>query len=575
MKDIKRFLFLPVLLAVCAVTFAVPAKRGQWRTVTLADGSEVRVELRGDEFGSFWQAEDGQRFIESARKGVYEEADIKAIASRAAQKRQAVSKQRTARTTAARRAAGAATQGSAYIGERRALIILAEFTDVKFDAAHTHGLYERIANEAGFSEMGFNGSIHDYFLAQSYGKFDLTFDVAGPIELPENCAYYGNNDSGESWDVENVGQMVLDACTAADEQFDLDFTQYDWDGDGWVDQVYILYAGYGEASNQAAVETIWPHEYAVSGALGYQYYYNPTMIDGKGIDTYACGCELNGYGGLDGIGTLCHEFSHCLGLPDMYDSYYSGDYGLGDWSIMASGSYNDNSMTPAGMTSYERMACGWLTPTELNADLSVASMPALGSGDGTGEAYIIYNDGNSDEYYLLENRQQEGWDEFLPNSGMLILHVDYDQLAWDANVVNSSGGQRQFGYMFPNPHERCGIIQADASSLMNFARGDVWPYGARNALTATSNPAATVYNMNTDGSYNMNKSVTAITRNTDGTISFIFSVDVPTGFDNVIVDPDESADRRIYSVDGRYLGTDETKLGKGLYIRDGKKFIKR
>ena len=399
--------------------------------------------------------------------------------------------------------------------------------------------------------------------------------MAGPIELPENCAYYGNNDSGESWDVENVGQMVLDACTAADEQFDLDFTQYDWDDDGWVDQVYILYAGYGEASNQAAVETIWPHEYAVSGALGYQYYYNPTMIDGKGIDTYACGCELNGYGGLDGIGTLCHEFSHCLGLPDMYDSYYSGDYGLGDWSIMASGSYNDNSMTPAGMTSYERMACGWLTPTELNADLSVASMPALGSGDGTGEAYIIYNDGNSDEYYLLENRQQEGWDELLPNSGMLILHVDYDQLAWDANVVNSSGGQRQFGYMFPNPHERCGIIQADASSLMNFARGDVWPYGARNALTATSNPAATVYNMNTDGSYNMNKSVTAITRNTDGTISFNFSVDGPTGIDNVIVDPDESADRRIYSVDGRYLGTDETKLGKGLYIRDGKKFIKR
>lgn len=573
---------MSAVIAVCGAAYAVPAKRGLWRTVTLADGTEVRAELRGDEFGSFWRSEDGRAFVESARKGVFEEADAQAISSRALSMRRAAAGKRAARAAKAggeSRAGMAAAAGSAYTGERRGLIILVEFSDVKFADGHTAELYGRIANEPDFKDMGFSGSVHDYFLAQSYGQFDLTFDVVGPIEMPEGYAYYGANTGGNSWNLRNVGQMVLDACTAADEDYDLDFTRYDWDGDGWADQVYILYAGYGEASNPYDENSIWPHEWAVSGALGYQYYYNPTLIDGVGIDTYACGCELNGYGTIDGIGTLCHEFSHCLGLPDMYDSEYSGDYGLNAWSIMDQGSYNGNSMTPAGYTSYERMCCGWLTPTELDADRSVTGMPALGSGDGTGEAYVIYNDGYCNEYYLLENRQKSGWDAYIPNSGLLIMHVDYDETAWQLNVVNSSGGQRMYGTRyFPNPHERCGIIQADANALVNMPRGDVWPYGLKNALTATSVPAATVYNANTDGSYNMNKSVTDITRGADGTMSFNFSIDTSTGIDGVTVSPDgqrSPADLRIYTVDGRYVGTDDTKLSKGLYIRGGKKFIKR
>ena len=293
------------------------------------------------------------------------------------------------------------------------------------------------------------------------------------------------------------------------------------------------------------------------------------------VNTYACGGELNGYGDLDGIGTLCHEFSHCLGLMDMYDSQYSGGYGMYAWSLMDQGSYNDNGMTPPEYTAYERMAIGWLTPTELNAEqVTVSNMPALGSNNGEGEAYIIYNDGNRNEYYMLENRQTSGkWDAYVPNSGMLITHVDYNRTAWTYNVVNSTGGQQMYG-IYP-AHERCTPIQADANSWMNTPSGDVWPRGGLTGLTNTSKPAAEVYNKNTDGSYYMNKSVTAIKKNSDGTMSFKFTNNNGTsGIDNAVVgdagngfDPDAP----VYNLNGQRV----SRSAKGILIQDGRKFVRK
>lgn len=496
----KKLFFTLSMALMSTLVLAVPAKRGMWKTVKMADGTEVRVELRGDEFCSYWQAADGRKLVQNNTTGFYELADMKAMTERADQMRQ--SARRSKNNIQTRGSLGGDHQP--YVGMKKCLIILVQFADTKFWADHTPALYQRIANEEGFKELDFNGSVKDYFKAQSYGQFELDFDIAGPVTLPNGYAYYGKPTNGQNDNNTALGEMVMDACKAVDES--IDFTNYDWDGDGEVDQVFILYAGHGEASWDDR-NTIWPHEWDLHSALG-----RTLTLDGVTIDTYACSCELGvktsqGYAEcIDGIGTICHEFSHCLGLADMYDTSYSGNYGMGNWDIMDQGSYNGDSYLPANYTSYERMYAGWIEPTELTENCQIDNMKALAE---TGEAYIIYNDNDKDEYYLLENRQVSGWDAGLPNSGLLILHVDFDAKVWQQNLVNSTSRQR------------CTIFIADNDPENNDA-GDIYPYQYNNSLTNTSTPAATLNNMNKDGSKFMNKSVRNITKNNDGTVSFSF-----------------------------------------------------
>lgn len=177
----------------------------------------------------------------------------------------------------------------------------------------------------------------DYFSAQSNGLFNLSFDVVGPVRMSKNSTYYGG--TSKNGDDEPVDELVKEACRKVDDQ--VNFANYDWSGNGEVDQVFILYAGKGQADG-GANNTIWPHEYWLSAYPGGSH----ITLDGKKIDTYACSSELNGQNGLSGIGTICHEFSHCLGLPDWYDVYYSGNFGMCDFSLMDMGSYLGDGMTP-------------------------------------------------------------------------------------------------------------------------------------------------------------------------------------------------------------------------------------
>lgn len=481
------------------LVFAVPAKRGLWKTVKMADGTELRVELRGDEFCNYWQAGDGRKFVKNSDKGLFEFADMDKMKAKANQIRLST------RRNKIQTRVDIGGEHQPYMGKKKGLIILVQFADKTFWEEHTPELYNRIANEEGFNELDFSGSVKDYFKAQSYGQFELDFDIAGPVTMLQNYSYYGAPTNGNSDNYTAIGQMVKDACKSVDAN--INFKDYDWDGDGEVDQVFILYAGHGEASWDD-VNTIWPHEWNLRSATG-----RTLTLDGVKIDTYACSCEL-GFNTstssecIDGIGTICHEFSHCLGLADMYDTSYNGYYGMGQWDLMDQGSYNGNSYLPANYTSYERMYAGWIQPTELVEDRNVENMGALAD---TGEAYIIYNDNNIDEYYLLENRQLEGWDSGLPNSGLLILHVDFDALAWEQNIVNSTSRQR------------CTIFLADNNSSSRSTNNDIYPYKYNNSLTNTSTPAATLNNANIDGSKYMNKSITSITKNDDGTVSFSFS----------------------------------------------------
>ncbi|MCR4993991.1 MAG: M6 family metalloprotease domain-containing protein, partial [Bacteroidales bacterium] len=387
------------LLMMTTTMYAVPVKPGLHRTLTLHDGALLQATLVGDEYGHFWLGEDGKAYRKSSSDDLYYTVSAQEVQQRAAVRRAARNFHRSRRL--APQKIGAVSN---YIGAKKGLIILVNFSDVSFQSANNNALYQRIANEQNFSYDDFKGSMYDYFYAQSDGQFQLTFDVVGPVTVNKSQSYYGSNDS-EGND-EHPAEMVIEALKLANSQ--VNYADYDWDGDGEVDQVYVIYAGKGEADG-GAEETIWPHEWQLSSASYYGDGSGAQTLDGMTINTYACGGELNGYNGtIAGIGTMCHEFSHCLGYPDFYDTDYSGGQGMGYWDLMDSGSYNGNGYQPAGYTSYERWVAGWKTPVTLTTTQSVSNMKALSDG---GESYVIYNNGNTNEYFLLENRQLTGWDE--------------------------------------------------------------------------------------------------------------------------------------------------------------------
>lgn len=525
----KKGIFSVALLLATTAAFAVPAKPGLWRTVKTTDGRELRVELRGDEYGHYWQTAGGERLEEDASTGLFKKADMSLLTREAAERRARMAQ------TGPRKSAAAGTQKVSYTGKKKGLVILVNFKDTKFKKADTPELYNQILNTIGYNnpDLGFKGSVKDYFLAQSSGQMEFDFDIAGPVTMPYSYKYYGMNQNGKDVD-SRVGDMVVKACEGVDDE--VDFSKYDWNGDGVVEQVFILFAGRGEASTPSDPFLIWPHMYSVYYATG-----KVLKLDGVTIDTYACSNELNSKGKIDGIGTFCHEFSHCLGLPDFYDTYdsYTGAYGTGSWDIMCGGSYNGDSFSPANYTSYERMFAGWLTPVELNKDTTVTAMQPL--SDKHQEAYIIYNDNNRDEYYLLENRQKLGWDENLPGAGLMITHVDYDKNVWDLNMPNSPQGQK--AARVPNPHEHYSMFSASNrkggyDSYGYPIEADAYPYGGNDSLTNSSLPAAGLFNANTDGTLLMNKPLTAIRQNADGTVAFSFAndnrqdndYDVPAGY---------------------------------------------
>ena len=515
----KTRIFTSLVLLMMVLTMsAVPAKPGQKKLLRLSDGTTVEARLVGDEHGHFWCSADGRAFRKVQNEAFYEQIDVLNV-KKNAQKRRAKANLRRAKRQMPKKAG----LTSNFIGKKKGLIILVDYTDVKFQAANNQALYNRIANEANFVHDEFVGSVYDYFLAQSEGLFELNFDVVGPYTLSHNREYYGGNDE-DNEDTHPAG-MVVEACRMADAE--VDFADYDWDGDGEVDQVYVLYAGPGEA-NGGDEETVYPHEWTLSSAQYYGEDVASIKLDGVWVDTYACSGELQPAAidryynvtawKIDGIGTICHEFSHCLGYPDFYDTDYQNS-GMGDWDLMDDGSYNGDGFCPAGYTSYERWVAGWKEPIELTEDTEVASMKALQDG---GNTYIIYNDGNRNEYFLLENRQFIDWDTEIPGKGLLIIHVDYNETAWNENKVNNTKG-----------HERMTWIAADNDKAYETYEGeryydfydmasDTYPYKTNNSFTNTSKPAATLYNKNTDGSKKLNKSVLDITQNSDGTVAFRF-----------------------------------------------------
>ena len=499
-------IILSIALAMLTLSAsAVPARRTQ-RTLTLSDGTQVEATLSGDENFHYWKTADGRAFVIN-EENTPQEISLQEAQRKMQAKMQARNARRLAKRTKHKAAWGAET--NPISGERKGLVVLVNYKDKKMQ--HTQAEYNDYFNKAGYSENNCTGSVRDYFLSQSYGKFALDFDVMGPVTLSKNLSYYGEND--KDGNDKHAAEMVAEAVKLAVSGIDL--KKYDWDGDGYVDQVYVVYAGYGEHAD-APANTIWPHEFELSEAATYNDGPGAITINGVTIDTYACSSELRGASGntMDGIGTACHEFSHCLAIPDMYDTSDGGEnFGMNVWDLMDYGSYNGKDgygETPAPFTSYERMYCGWLTPVELTQPCNVDDMPAI-----TKEpvAYLIRNDNPKfpGEYYLLENHQQESWDAYAPAHGMLVLHVDFNSNAWKQNTVNNVAS-----------HQRMTIIPADGKLSHYNTAGDTWPGTSKNtALTDSSNPAAKLYNLNSNGRKFMGHPIESIAEK-NGLISFTF-----------------------------------------------------
>ena len=496
----KQHIILSLISCIFTLTlYAVPAKRERC-VLTLPDGSKVEATFMGDEHLHFYLADDGRFLLcDSIDIAHYVDADtIRTRWQARASKRQAAMNKRNAARRARQR-----EQAEAMTGSKRGLVILVDFPDVPF--YYGHDTFERLFNEEGYNDGVNMGSVHDYFIDASYGLFDYSFDVVGPVTMSHPLEYYGENDS-YGYD-KRPGTMVTEAIAMVDEQ--VDFTVYDWNNDGEMEQIYIIHSGYDEAAHSSRTN-IWSHAWTLTEAKDEGDGEGPVTVDGVTVDSYATSAELQGKGGLTicGIGTACHEFSHCFGLPDTYDT--NGIYfGMGSWDLMDYGEYNGSGGKPAGFTSYERMFCGWLKPTELTEPIIVQNMPALTSAP---VAYILRNSGKADEYYLFENRQQESWDQDIKGHGMLILHVDYDEQAWFDNTINTDGS-----------HPRLTLIPADNIRSTFTQNGDAWPGTSGNTeLSASSTPAAKLYNFNVEGTQMMNHAITEISESDDGLISFTF-----------------------------------------------------
>ena len=464
-----------------------------------------------------------------------------------------------------------------HTGSPTALVILVNFQDSVFKEADPKSVFDKYLNAESFDSekdgtLAYNsGSVRKYFTDISKGLFTPQFDVHGPVTLPNKLAYYGGSD--DNGDDENMTGLIKDACNAMNDS--LNFSLYDENKDEYVDLLYIIYAGYSQSFNGVSTNAIWPK----SGTV------NVGPYDGVKICRYGVSNEI--YGApennikeilINGIGLFCHEFSHCLGLPDFYptSSYAQNNNNpaLEYWDLMDAGEYTNKGYTPNEYSAWEKEAMGWIKIDTLKTAANVTLTP-LNAG---GAAYRIMNDNDATghEYYIVENVQKTGWNSGLLGHGMLIYHVDYDANAFslNSNSVNNTVG-----------HSRMTIFPADGLLISSYDNsytdneyleshaGDPFP-GTSNTTSFTDTTSIVKSVVYTGSTGFMSKPITKIAEAADGTITFKFMGGSATGIDTAITDNRQKEDNRIYSINGMYMGTDMDTLPKGLYIRNGRKIIK-
>lgn len=485
-----KHIIASMALALPGLLQAVPADPRP-RTITNPDGSTVTVRVHGNEFFHFMTDMDCSRILEKDSRGyvvdavregralTFNEADLNILKEEATLANPYLSE---TSVNSMKKMATLNSEGrSNYptIGNgNRSLVVLVEFSDVKFTVENPKEYFTRQLNEPGFSDYGANGSALDYYKDASSGKYTPQFDVYGPVKIDYEASYFYDPDNMGC----NMNFLVKDALTALHESGEIDFSHYDFDEDGTVDTVFFYYAGYGSADSET--ETIWPHQYDYS-YFGWQGE-KALKFDGKKIGPYACANELKGWNPqtgrspwqdgsapwVDGIGTFVHEYGHVLGLPDLYDVNYTEDVQVltpGQWDVMDQGCYNFNGCMPPLMSAYEQWVCRWLEYVDAQDGVHY-EIPALGSSD-TPHAVRITIPKNADgtsfhnEYFLVEARDKSRWDQCFPESGLLVWRINYNKNKWINNDVNSKNGVN------------VEVIYANGDKNPTFTKGSIYPGG--------------------------------------------------------------------------------------------------
>ena len=467
----------------------------------------------------------------------------------------------------------AATSYFPHTGSPKALVILVEFSDTLFSVSEPSVVFDEYLNHEGSSmpdhsnyERRNHGSVRQYFNDMSNGAFTPQFDVYGPVRMEKPSAYYGEGTDNMT----RIKEMIVAACDSIDK--DVDFTEYDQDGDGFVDLVYVIYAGYSQSVGGNSVDCIWPK----SGTLGSV----SNTFDGMKINRFGINNELNYYPGrefnnypeitkrINGIGLFCHEFSHTLGFPDLYCELEVDNQELEYWDLMDGGEYVDNGYTPAPYSPWEKEVAGWTTIDEITEAKQITL--------ADGQAVRIKSDTN-DEYIILLNMQNNGWAKAMLGHGMLVYRIDYPY-----DSVN----------LFDKPNAITSgkpavtLLPADGLLISSYRvydskPSDTKPYSITEYINSHyGDPYPGTSNVTEIEKFQMNecvieKPIYNITENLEeGTISFEYLNKIINGIDNISDLHSQDAKQTVYSIDGRNLGTDFSKLAKGIYIVGGKKILK-
>lgn len=576
-------------------------------TITQSDGSQLTIRLHGDEHFSWYSTADDVLLVQVGSNyyvaQVEEDGTLKATpqlahnaGERGTVEEQVINNQDKEKFLNLLNAEPQAlakpivTVTPAYFphtGSPKALVILVEFQDVKFKTSDPVATFTHYLKGAGEDAPEANnayvtnvtkgmvnhGSVSQYFNDMSQGKFTPQFDIVGPVTVKKNSAYYGSNTGGTD---ANFKEMIAEACKNVSTN--VNFADYDQDNDGYIDLVYIIYAGYSESFGGNSADCLWPK--SGSATFNEPGTNNLLKLDGKQIYRYGINNELNatptvvnnqfnGMPLLNGIGLFCHEFSHTMGLPDLYPTVEASRVDNQNpeyWDLMDGGEYTYNGYIPTPYSPWEMDVMGWTAPTELGDEAKQVNLDSYATSR---TAYKI--NGENDEYLLIQNIQADGWWMGIAKAfktGMLVWRIDYPYTTVSLdNRLNN---------VISKPNVM--IVPADGDVISDYNHGDgkQWTDDQYKA-SLQGDPFPGAKKVTELLSVELNNSTLEKPfyniKEADGVITFDYLKDFATGIDSPVIQQNQEKDTRIFTLDGRYLGTDASQLTKGVYIIGKKKVI--
>lgn len=461
-------------------------------------------------------------------------------------------------------------------------VVLVNFKDVKFKINKPKEAFEQLFNSDTQADLGNGnrrnyGSVAKYFRDMSHGAFTPKFKVYDPVTVDQPETYYGGKHEKDNND-EDPWQLVKDALKLVEDQVtEDDITSFCSDGKT-IDCVYIVYAGLGQNYGGDGT-TVWANCSTTRGAT----------LRGKDVRWYTMSGELSPVKIKDstipvvnGLGVICHEFSHSLGLPDMYpteESAYLNNQEMEYWDLMDGGEYTHAGFCPTAYTAFEKEQMGWQVDIKtLDSDASVTMTTSTEQG---GTAYKIVNPQNDKEYLMLEYIQRKGWNKYLFGNGLLVYHVclPSETLYLGTHLNNDAHGYPGMAVVPADGACLSSYIEANKKDYINSLYGDLFP-GTGNLqgqnvteLSDTNKqPNFCWYNATKTEKLNTNKAIKNI-KYDNGVLTFDYVNDVASGILPVWGDK-QATDGRVYSINGAYLGDDITKLPHGIYIVNGQKIVK-